>query len=177
MREHQSNEFLNDLFDYLIGNGVSICFDDKSDIPFCDEDDDIKDCDSADCEGCPFECDYACEIDDDIPFYGVPEIDRVVFNDPATIVFWEDGTKTVVKCMKGERFERYAGFAAACMKKMFGSTSHAKAIMDSLTVESTKREKKHGKEEAEQMYMFGDKSHIQTMDEAIKEAVDEALTK
>ena len=25
-------------------------------------------------------------------------IKEVIFNDPATIVYWEDGTKTVVKC-------------------------------------------------------------------------------
>lgn len=27
------------------------------------------------------------------------EIDHVVFNDPATIVFWKDGTKTVMQAM------------------------------------------------------------------------------
>ena len=26
-----------------------------------------------------------------------PKIDRVIFHDPATIVYWKDGTKTVVK--------------------------------------------------------------------------------
>ena len=31
------------------------------------------------------------------PYYR-PEIKNVIFNDPATIVFWTDGTKTVVKC-------------------------------------------------------------------------------
>ena len=62
--------------------------------------------------------------------FGIPGIDRILFNDPATIVFWEDGTKTVVKCMTGEKFERYAGFAAAVMKKMFGSTSAAKSFMN-----------------------------------------------
>ena len=27
-----------------------------------------------------------------------PKIKNVIFNDPATIVFWSDGTKTIVKC-------------------------------------------------------------------------------
>lgn len=91
-------------------------------IPFCD----------MDCSGC-CACDLMdeYEVEDEDPcFWGVPDILKVIFNPPATIVFWDDGTKTVVKCMDGQPFEKYAGFAAACMKKMFGSTSRAKAIME-----------------------------------------------
>ena len=33
------------------------------------------------------------------------EIDHVVFNDPATIVFWKDGTKTVTKCHAGDTLQ------------------------------------------------------------------------
>lgn len=53
-------------------------------------------------------------------------IDRIIYNEPATIVFWADGTKTVVKCMEGEPFDKYAGFCAALAKKIYGSTSRAK---------------------------------------------------
>lgn len=89
-------------------------------IPFCD----------MDCENCEEDC-----KEDPPMMWGIPDIDYVIFNGPATIVFWGDGTKTVVKCMKGEKFERYAGFMAACMKKMFGSTSRAKAIMNECCVD------------------------------------------
>lgn len=41
-------------------------------------------------------------------------------NDPATIVFWEDGTKTVVKC-KNEKFDPEKGLAMAFSKKMLGN--------------------------------------------------------
>ena len=58
----------------------------------------------------------------------IPTVKRIVYHDPATIVFWQDGTKTVVKCMDGEPFEKYAGFCAALAKKVFGSTSKAKKI-------------------------------------------------
>lgn len=58
----------------------------------------------------------------------VPSVKRIVYHDPATIVFWQDGTKTVVKCMDGEPFEKYAGFCAALAKKVFGSTSKAKKV-------------------------------------------------
>lgn len=50
----------------------------------------------------------------------VPEIERVIFNEPATIVFWNDGTKTVVKCMEGELFDEEKGIAMAFMKKLYG---------------------------------------------------------
>ena len=50
-----------------------------------------------------------------------PEIERVIFNGPATIVFWSDNTKTIVKCMEGEFFDEEKGIAMAFMKKMYGS--------------------------------------------------------
>lgn len=48
-------------------------------------------------------------------------ITKVVFNDPATIVFWRDGTKTVVKCNPGDIFDPEKGLAMACTKKLFGN--------------------------------------------------------
>lgn len=32
-------------------------------------------------------------------------IKNVIFNDPATIVFWSDGTKTIVKCGKHDTYD------------------------------------------------------------------------
>lgn len=48
------------------------------------------------------------------------EIDRVIFNDPATIVFWKDGTKTVVKATN-EDFDPEKGLAMAITKKALGN--------------------------------------------------------
>lgn len=45
----------------------------------------------------------------------------VIFNDPATIVFWADGSKTVVKCQKGETFDPEKGLAMAISKKVLGN--------------------------------------------------------
>lgn len=53
--------------------------------------------------------------------YGIPEIKNVIFNDPATIVFWEDGTKTVVKCQDGDEFDPEKGLAMAIVKKAYGN--------------------------------------------------------
>lgn len=63
--------------------------------------------------------------------FGFPDITKVVFNDPATIVFWSDGTKTVVKTMEGEKFDPYAGVAYAIAKKRFGNNSKFKKLVKS----------------------------------------------
>ena len=52
------------------------------------------------------------------------DIDKVIFNPPATIVFWLDGTKTVVKCKEGEEFSEWAGIALCLAKKMYGPNFH-----------------------------------------------------
>ncbi len=46
------------------------------------------------------------------------EIDKVVFSDPATIVFWKDGTKTVTKCSKGDTFNKETGLAMCIIRKL-----------------------------------------------------------
>lgn len=48
-------------------------------------------------------------------------IKNVIFNDPATIVFWSDGTKTVVKCQKGDTYSKELGLAMCIAKKHFGN--------------------------------------------------------
>lgn len=48
---------------------------------------------------------------------------KIHFNGPATIVEWNDGTKTVVKCQKGDTFDPMTGVAMACMKKMLGTNA------------------------------------------------------
>lgn len=50
-------------------------------------------------------------------------IKRVVFNGPATIVFWNDGTKTVVKCAEGETYDKEKGLLAAMAKKFYENTN------------------------------------------------------
>lgn len=50
----------------------------------------------------------------------LPGIVKVIFNDPATIVIWEDGSKTVVKC-DCESFDPEKGLAMAIAKKALGN--------------------------------------------------------
>ena len=48
-------------------------------------------------------------------------IRKVIFNDPATIVLWSDGTKTVVKCGPEDSYDMEKGLAMAIVKKMAGN--------------------------------------------------------
>ena len=49
-------------------------------------------------------------------------IDKVIFSDPATIVFWDDGDKTIVKCTEGDAYNPEMGIALCTIKKIFGSS-------------------------------------------------------
>lgn len=54
---------------------------------------------------------------------------KIVVNGPATIVFWQDGTKTVVKCSKYDSYDLYSAFTAALAIKIFGTNSKVKSTL------------------------------------------------
>lgn len=54
----------------------------------------------------------------------IPEIKTVHFNYPATIVIWEDGTKTVVKCQQDDFYSPETGLALCIAKKALGNKSN-----------------------------------------------------
>jgi hypothetical protein len=58
------------------------------------------------------------------PYVDPMRIKDVIFNDPATIVFWADGTKTVVKCQEGDEFDPEKGLTMAIAKKVYGNKGH-----------------------------------------------------
>lgn len=62
------------------------------------------------------------------------QIQRIIVDNLATIVFWEDGTKTVVKIsdadMEDGKYDIYAGVSYAIAKKLFGSNSAFKREVD-----------------------------------------------
>lgn len=51
-------------------------------------------------------------------------IQNVIFNDPATIVLWNDGTKTVVKRGKNDTYDPEKGLAMAISKKTLGNNGN-----------------------------------------------------
>lgn len=46
-------------------------------------------------------------------------IKQVIFNGPATIVYWKDGSKTIVKCQEGTANDPEKGFAMAVARHYF----------------------------------------------------------
>lgn len=56
-------------------------------------------------------------------------IRRVIFNDPATIVQWIDGSKTVVKCHTGDVYDKEKGLMACIIKKLTGNTGRWNEIL------------------------------------------------
>ena len=78
--------------------------------------------------------------------------EKIVKSGRATIVFWKDGTKTVVRLPFGEEPDNYDAFTAALAKKIFGSNSVVKKIVsETVVAPETKKKKKFRKkmEEAE----------------------------
>lgn len=96
--------------------------------------------------GSPYRCDKLCveAMVEDKPI-GAYGIEKVLFQNPATIVFWSDGTKTVVNCMdnveikkkvvdgkeitirkpkKADTYSEEAGLAMAIVKKWAGNNGN-----------------------------------------------------
>lgn len=88
----------------------------------------------------PKACGIAINYDNHInyPFSTslLPGIKKVIFNNPATIVLWDDGTKTVIKCNEpcitcqdprdnqNPRFDPEKGLAMAIAKKVLGNNGN-----------------------------------------------------
>lgn len=49
------------------------------------------------------------------------EIEKVIFSGKATIVFWSNGEKSIVKCQKGDAYSQEEGLVMAICKMMYGN--------------------------------------------------------
>lgn len=65
-------------------------------------------------------------------------IRKVIFNDPATVVLWSDGTKTVVKCGPEDKFDTEKGLAMAIVKKMAGNDNRFHKVFKQYTKKKKK---------------------------------------
>lgn len=61
---------------------------------------------------------YVVKANDGVLDMGVK---KVIFNGPATIVFFRDGTKSVVKCQDMSMYDQDKGLAFALLKKVYGN--------------------------------------------------------
>lgn len=113
--------------------------------------------------GSPYRCDKLCveAMVEDKPI-GAYGIGKVLFQNPATIVFWSDGTKTVVNCMdnveikkkvvdgkevtirkpkKADTYSEEAGLAMAIVKKWAGNSGNYNNIFREFIPEMAQAEK------------------------------------
>jgi len=58
--------------------------------------------------------------------------EKIIYNDPATVVTWKDGTKTIVQraIEHGEKFDKEFGFMAALVLKLFGTRNKFLKIVE-----------------------------------------------
>ena len=72
-------------------------------------------------------------------------VKRILRSGNRTIVFWQDGTKTIVKRSADTPDDDYSAFTAALAIKMYGSNSALKRMIRKKTELQKKKEKKHEK--------------------------------
>ena len=70
-------------------------------------------------------------------------IKKIMYKPPATIVFWNDGTKTVAVCEKGDVYNRELGFALCVLKKKYGNKK-VHDMLDKYVHKATKYSKNDG---------------------------------
>lgn len=89
----------------------------------------------CDCDCCQYEDDFDFDYptndeENEIVGYLALAPRQVIFNNPATIVYWEDGTRTVVKCHKEDTFDPEKGLAMALLKKLSGNTGQFNTVLN-----------------------------------------------
>lgn len=75
---------------------------------------------------------------DDMSDPGVPEISEVILNDPATVVKWSDGTKTVSKARGGDKWDPMFGIIACAVRKLTRNRGHGVSENEPLIAEMAK---------------------------------------
>ena len=60
----------------------------------------------------------------------IPEIKKVHFSNGVTVVIFEDGTKSIVRCQEGETFDPEKGLAMAICKKVLGTNKSGSNYYD-----------------------------------------------
>ena len=69
----------------------------------------------------------------------IPNIKQVYFNEPVTVVLWENGEKTIVRCQDGDTYSKESGLAIAIMKYMSGNKGRFNDIFKKWIPESNEK--------------------------------------
>lgn len=106
-------------------------------------------------------CTYQCYYPDNtfstsnltLNSYSITEniqVKSIRFDKKYTTVTWKDNTTTRVGCMLGDEYNKYEAFCAALAKRVYGSTSSVKHIVDTKDeqIEIDKQRKEREAQEA-----------------------------
>ena len=72
------------------------------------------------------------------PLY-MPRIREVMFNDPATICWFEDNSKTVAVAGHGDKYDKETGLAICMLKRVLGNKEYRR-IMDNCSYHNVNKE-------------------------------------
>ena len=77
---------------------------------------------------------------------------KIIRSNNVTVVFWKDGSKTIVRCQNDDLDDDYTAFCAALGKKVFGSNSALKKVIKKcLTVQSKTKYRMKREQEAQEV--------------------------
>ena len=69
-------------------------------------------------------------------------VERIIVNGDATIIFWKDESKTIVKKSADDQYDLHHAFCAALAKRVYGSNSAVKKMIKKKTkVQKAKKAK------------------------------------
>lgn len=97
-------------------------------------------------------------------------IKNVIFNDPATIVIWDDGTKTVVKCQPGDTYDAEKGLALCISKKFFDNKGNFNEVFKKWVPETLEVKEKDSDIEPYTGLKYGTRIYIDTTENGCRGA-------
>lgn len=101
---------------------------------------------------------------------------KVIFNDPATIVLWNDGMKTIVKVQNGETYDPEKGLAICFMKKALGNKgNYYNTIKKEVEKYKSTVEKVSDNLQAEVDFSSVSKTIVSAAEDEIKKSVQECM--
>lgn len=68
-----------------------------------------------------------------------PRITKIIFSGPVTIVFWRDGSKTMVRRSDDDKYDREAAVTYAIAKRMFGNNTRIHKEIDKFAKSNAQR--------------------------------------
>jgi hypothetical protein len=79
------------------------------------------------------------------------QVKSIKYDKNYTTVTWENGTKTTVRCSNEDEYSRYNGFCSALAKKIFGTSSQVRKIVEAKDEEIEIAKKKAERKEEERL--------------------------